>query len=86
MFIDLMQLKFGVRLCLCLVGMKGLEPSRLAARAPKARVYTNFTTSPRSKRNDYIIKTSPYKIPNVRHSTSELVFDFNILNFIICTC
>jgi hypothetical protein len=29
-----------------LVGMKGLEPSRLAARAPKARVYTNFTTSP----------------------------------------
>jgi hypothetical protein len=29
------------------VGMKGLEPSRLAARAPKARVYTNFTTSPR---------------------------------------
>jgi hypothetical protein len=30
-----------------LVGMKGLEPSRLSARAPKARVYTNFTTSPR---------------------------------------
>ena len=28
-----------------LVRMKGLEPSRLAARAPKARVYTNFTTS-----------------------------------------
>jgi hypothetical protein len=26
--------------------MKGLEPSRLTARAPKARVYTNFTTSP----------------------------------------
>jgi hypothetical protein len=31
-----------------LVGMKGLEPSRLTARAPKARVYTNFTTSPNS--------------------------------------
>jgi hypothetical protein len=29
-----------------MVGMKGLEPSRLTARAPKARVYTNFTTSP----------------------------------------
>ena len=28
-----------------LVRMKGLEPSRLAAYAPKAYVYTNFTTS-----------------------------------------
>jgi hypothetical protein len=29
-----------------LVGMKGLEPSRLAAHAPKACVSTNSTTSP----------------------------------------
>ena len=30
-----------------MVGTKGLEPSRLAALAPKASVSTNFTTSPR---------------------------------------
>ena len=30
-----------------MVGMKGLEPSRLAALVPKTSVYTNFTTSPR---------------------------------------
>jgi hypothetical protein len=29
-----------------MVGMKGLEPSRLAALAPKASVSTNSTTSP----------------------------------------
>ncbi len=29
-----------------LVGMKGLEPSRLTALVPKTSVYTNFTTSP----------------------------------------
>ena len=29
-----------------MVGAKGLEPSRLAAYAPKAYVYTNFTTPP----------------------------------------
>jgi hypothetical protein len=38
-----------------LVGMKGLEPSRLAARAPKARVYTNFTTSPRPSVRHYLV-------------------------------
>jgi hypothetical protein len=30
-----------------MVGMKGLEPSRLTALVPKTSVYTNFTTSPR---------------------------------------
>ena len=30
-----------------LVGMKGLEPSRVASLAPKASVSTNSTTSPR---------------------------------------
>lgn len=33
-----------------LVGMKGLEPSRLATLAPKASVSTNSTTSPRRNR------------------------------------
>jgi hypothetical protein len=34
-----------------LVGMKGLEPSRLTALVPKTSVYTNFTTSPRRNRH-----------------------------------
>ena len=29
-----------------MVGEEGLEPSRLSAPAPKAGVYTNFTTRP----------------------------------------
>jgi hypothetical protein len=33
-----------------MVGMKGLEPSRLTALVPKTSVYTNFTTSPRRNR------------------------------------
>jgi hypothetical protein len=33
-----------------LVGMIGLEPTRLSALVPKTSVYTNFTTSPRRSR------------------------------------
>lgn len=32
-----------------MVRMTGLEPARLAALAPKANVYTNFTTSATSR-------------------------------------
>jgi hypothetical protein len=37
-----------------MVGMKGLEPSRLSALVPKTSVYTNFTTSPSSAGTNYI--------------------------------
>jgi hypothetical protein len=57
-----------------MVGMKGLEPSRLAARAPKARVYTNFTTSPRQSRRAGFRKFKIFKRTSSLRSPLPLNF------------
>lgn len=58
-----------------MVGMKGLEPSRLAARAPKARVYTNFTTSPRRNRRTSFRIFASRKILQLQVASSSKIYE-----------